>query len=383
MGRFLLFLFFFLSIYGSMHLYVMIKAERTFHLRKSGHMATMIFLFFLMLAPILARILESQGLVYPAIPLFWLGNLWMGLLFLFICLSLPMDAYHLALAGLQHSLKSDLTHLMLSRRQRFGLAALICLVLMGYGVVEAHRIKSEHLTLTSFKLPPSLNGIRIVQISDLHIGPMSFPARIKPVIDAVKAAQPDILVSTGDLVDGHAPVSQKIAEAMASISAPLGKFAVTGNHEHYTGIEVTGNFTSRAGFTVLHNTHVLIKDSIVIAGVDDPAGGTPGTSEPDALGDLGKRYVTILLKHRPSIHPDSRGRYDLQLSGHTHKGQIFPFNFLVSLSHNWTAGTHQVEGTGRIHVSRGSGTWGPPIRLLAPPEVTVIDLMSTDTAPSR
>lgn len=375
MSRFFIFLALFLSIYGSAHLYVLIKARRALYPGHLPYLFTVVVLVFLMIAPIQARFLEANNYPVLSVIMSWIGYVWMGGLFIFICLSLPLDIYHLGLAAIQYISQMDLTRFMLSRRQRFGFAVLAALVLTAYGAFEAHRVKPETITLKSAKIPPAVKRIRIVQISDLHIGAMTFPARINSVIAAVKAAEPDLLVSTGDLVDGRTLFHQKTTADLAGTTAPLGKFAVTGNHEVYAGIDAAMEFTRMAGFTPLRNEHIRIKNTLVIAGVDDPARGAVEAPEKKVLENLPNDSFILLLKHRPVVAPESLDRFDLQLSGHIHKGQIFPFNLLVDMFYRWQAGTHQVSTRSRIHISRGSGTWGPPLRLLAPPEITIIDLL--------
>lgn len=375
MSRFVIFLTLFLSIYGSAHLYMLIKARRALYLGRLSYLFIVVVVAILMIAPIQARFLEANHYAMLSVIMSWIGYVWMGGLFLFICISLPLDIYHTGLAAIQYISQMDLTRFMLSRRQRFGFAVLAALVLMAYSAFEAHRIRPETITLKNAKIPPAVKRIRIVQISDLHIGAMTFPARINPAISAVKAAEPDLLVSTGDLVDGRTLFHRKITEDLAGITARLGKFAVTGNHEVYAGIDAAMEFTRMAGFTPLRNEHVRIKNVLVIAGVDDPAGGAVEVPEKEVLDNLPNDGFVLLLKHRPVVVPESRDRFDLQLSGHIHKGQIFPFNLVVDMFFPWQAGTHQVSTRSRIHISRGSGTWGPPFRLLAPPEITIIDLL--------
>ena len=375
MSRLVVFLSVFLSIYGSIHLYILIKARRAFYLSTGGYIFLFVIWAFLMLAPLYSGFLEKQEQHLFAAITAWIGFIWMGAVFIFICIAIPLDIYHVSLAMLQRLSHLDLTPLMLSRRQGFTLVCLATIVLMIYGTVEAHRIRQEGVTLRSTKLPKSMGRIRIVQISDVHIGKMTFPARVASMVAAVARARPDIVVSTGDLVDGHGLFMPSIAAAFSAIPAPLGKFAVTGNHEFYMGVERAAEFTRQAGFTLLRNRSIRINNSIVIAGVDDFSSRAPGSPEHVLLESIPGDTFTLLLKHRPLIGATSPERFDLQLSGHTHKGQMFPFQLVVNLFFPLTAGLHQLSPGSHIYVHRGSGTWGPPFRILAPPEITVIDLL--------
>jgi predicted MPP superfamily phosphohydrolase len=207
------------------------------------------------------------------------------------------------------------------------------------------------------------------------------------VLQAVRAAHPDILVSTGDLVDGRLsrdralPHLDRMAAMIAAVPVTIGKFAVTGNHEHYAGLEQALEFTGKAGFSVLRNQSVTLSEGITISGIDDPARHRPSTAfvtmpESELLKSVPANHFRLLLKHRPEVPETSDGKFDLQLSGHVHQGQIFPFNLLVRLKFPIPCGTTVTKHHSTIHVSRGSGTWGPPMRFLAPPEVTVIDIIS-------
>jgi len=157
-----------------------------------------------------------------------------------------------------------------------------------------------------------------------------------------------------------------------------GKFAITGNHELYAGLEPSRGFMRSAGFKILQGEEFTIPGLITIAGVDDPVikrfSGAAVDEEQRLLAGFPKDTYTLLLKHRPALQEASIGRFDLQLSGHVHKGQLFPFNLLTYLFYPVKAGINHYPQNTLLYVSRGTGTWGPPIRFLAPPEVTIIEL---------
>jgi uncharacterized protein len=376
-SRWAAFLFVFLCVYGSFHLYLLIKVKRAFYVEGWTYILLLAILLFLLLAPIQARVLEGQGYATLSWIVLWIGFVWMGLLFLFVCLGIPLDVYHFSLGSFQQVFNADWTHLMLSRRQNVTLLAALAGGMFIYGAYAAYEVQIRHHVVHSTKLPESIGRIRIVQISDLHVGPMTYPGRLNPVLSAIRAAEPDILVSTGDLVDGMHPDLSTIAAEFKNLPAPMGKFAVTGNHEFYMDIQAAVQFTQSAGFTLLRGSAMEIADHIIMAGVDDPAGG-PGADATEArmLKNLPEDRFAILLKHRPVVAPSDGGRFDLQLSGHTHKGQIFPFRQLVKLVYPQYAGWYSTGQHSHLYVNRGTGTWGPPIRILAPAEITIIDLVS-------
>ena len=376
MSRLIVFLSLYFSIYGSAHLYLLIKWRRAFYLQGIEYFFLFVVLTFLLLAPINARMLESQGYMLASLAMSWIGFLWLGFIFIYVCLALPLDAYHLLMRAGQRLTDADWTGLMLSRRQSVGLVVILTLGLMAYGAVEAYRIRVETLTLHS-RLPLSKARIRIVQISDVHLGPMLYPMRLTPIIDAVEQAKPDILVCSGDLIDGPLLSPASTAAALANLTAPMGKYAVTGNHEFYYGIDRASEFIKEAGFTLLRNKTVLVGKHMSITGVDDPAGGRAANqpTETQLAAALPRNRFALLLKHRPLIDPETKGAFDLQLSGHTHEGQIFPFNLVIRLFYPWDHGWHRIGDHSSLYTSRGTGTWGPPIRILAPPEITVIDIV--------
>jgi len=201
---------------------------------------------------------------------------------------------------------------------------------------------------------------------------------LAPMLAAVKAAHPDILVVTGDLVDAQINHLTGLAEQFREIDPKYGKFAIMGNHEYYAGTEKALAFIRDSGFTMLRD-EAVVSGPITLVGVDDRAGVQlklrTAMQEQTLLAGLARNKFTVLLKHQPLIDRASLGHFDLQLSGHTHKGQLFPFTWLTLLSYPMNAGRYDLEKGSILYVNRGTGTWGPPIRFLAPPEVTVIELI--------
>jgi predicted MPP superfamily phosphohydrolase len=166
---------------------------------------------------------------------------------------------------------------------------------------------------------------------------------------------------------------------LKEVNPRYGKFAVTGNHEFYAGLEKALAFTEDAGFVILRGEGTNIGDFLNIAGIDDHQGESFGSPNPlterELLSKLPNDNFTLFLKHRPVLDKDALGLFDLQLSGHAHKGQIFPFSLLTKLSYPTDDGCLKLENGSYLCVSRGAGTWGPPIRFLAPPDVVVIELV--------
>ncbi|MDZ7307792.1 MAG: metallophosphoesterase [candidate division KSB1 bacterium] len=220
-----------------------------------------------------------------------------------------------------------------------------------------------------------------MQISDLHVGDTITAAFVKKVVAAVNRLAPDVIVFTGDLADGGVAHLREDVAPLAQLSSRYGKFHVTGNHEYYSGAEAWLAEARRLGFTVLLNEHRVVthgSSRVLIAGVPDFGAGPfvphHDSNPAQALANAPPAELKILLAHQPrSIFAAARAGFDLQLSGHTHGGQFFPWNFLVPLQQPYVSGLHR-HGNTWIYVSNGTGYWGPPIRLGAPAEVTVIKL---------
>jgi len=374
-----LFLISFLLIYSSFHLYFFLRLRAAHILPGWLLLPLAAFLLLMIAAPILVRFSERYGYTQLAIVLAYIGYIWMGLVFLFAAASLAVDCYRL-LVGMIGLLAHKKMVFQLGPGTTFYLPVFFALFVSVWGAFEAWDIQLEKVRLSSEKIPPALNGLRIVQISDVHLGLIVRHKRLARILSAVKAADPDILVSTGDLVDGQINNLEGLAEMLQAIRPRYGKYAVTGNHEFYAGLPESLAFTQRAGFRMLRHEGVMVTDGFNIAGVDDPAGSyfkeQRQSSEKEMLLPLDRENFTLLLKHRPAADTDSLGLFDLQLSGHTHKGQIFPFNIITLLYFPIHWGCLNPVDHCYLYVSRGSGTWGPPIRFLSPPEVTLIELLS-------
>lgn len=381
--RFIVFFSIFTSLYGSLHAYAFLKAKMAFSFGRGTGISLALIMAFMVFCPVLVRVSERFGLESLARLLAYAGYTWMGLLFLFVCASLVLDVYRLGAMLISLQFEKGISAWVITQRTAFYLALLLSVCAGVYALLEANMIREEHITIADSKIPEDVGRIRIVQISDVHLGLIVREQRLERILRKVREAAPDLLVSTGDLVDGQINDLSKMASMFRSVKTTYGKFAVTGNHEYYAGLERALSFTTAAGFRVLRGETASLQGLINIAGVDDPAGDRFGqeseVSEDSLLATLPREGFTLLLKHRPLVNQRSSGLFDLQLSGHAHKGQIFPFTLLIKLLYPIDAGLLRREGGGDLYVSRGSGTWGPPMRFLAPPEVTVIDLVHAES----
>jgi predicted MPP superfamily phosphohydrolase len=372
-----LFLLIFLSIYGSMNAYFLWRVQVAYHLQGVRLFGLIAFLLIMITGPILVRLMERAGLHLPATALAYTVYLWMAVALWFLAFGLLLDIWNLGLriAALAVPVSSRLT---IGAVAGFRVLSLVVLLLIIWGSIEARNLRVEHISIRTNLLPSGRQPVRIAQISDVHLGMIEGKGRVRQIARILRETDPDVLVSTGDLVDGFSPHLDHLSTVFSDIKPPLGKFAVMGNHEFYAGLDHSLDFHRRSGFKVLRGESQPVGDLLTLAGVDDPAGrrmhGDIRTDESPVLPGLQRNRFTVLLKHRPWVGEGLEGRFDLQLSGHTHRGQIFPFNYLVRIEYPFLSGLYQLGKGSAIFTSRGTGTWGPPLRVLAPPEVTIITI---------
>ncbi len=373
-----LFLLIFFLLYGAFHLYAFLKARSALAFNPFTGAMLALFMAIMILAPFIIRLSEKSGLEFFARLMSYIGYTWLGLLFLFISISLCIDLYRLIIYFAGFVLKKDFSFINVPIRYAFFIPLGISIIIALYGYFEAKNIRTEKLTIETPKISKEIGSLKIVQISDVHLGLIVREKRLKRIIAEVKKAVPDILISTGDLVDGQINELTGLAKLLGEINPKYGKFAVTGNHEFYAGLEQSLRLTEKAGFRILRGEGLTVA-GINIIGIDDPAveyyGLAKRISEKELLLKFDQKNFTLFLKHRPLLDKNSIGLFDLQVSGHIHRGQIFPFSIITALYYPVNSGVINLPNNAFFYVSRGSGTWGPPIRFLAPPEVTLIELI--------
>jgi hypothetical protein len=373
-----LFIFTFFLLYGGMHLYLFFKISEAFSFGFSVGSLIALYMLIMVFTPFIVWVYERAGHVYLATAIAWIGYLWMAAIFLFFSASILIDLFRaLCLIG-GWALKSPPIVFKIEKRVFFLVPAIASILIVFYGYYEAKAIKVERIEFRTDKISRATGRIRICQLSDIHLGLMVGEERLKAILKEVEMAVPDILVATGDIVDGQHDRVNALVELFKGIRPPLGKFACTGNHEFYAGIGYSMEFMERAGFIVLRGSWATPGGILSIAGVDDVAGrpyASKGISEGELLSGIPKDRFTVLLKHRPVVDKDAEGLFDIQLSGHTHMGQIFPFRYITRLVFPMYAGLFKLKKGGYLYTNRGVGTWGPPVRFLAPPEVTLIEIV--------
>jgi predicted MPP superfamily phosphohydrolase len=317
-------------------------------------------------------------------PIAWVMYTWLGLLFFSFFLWLAVDFGRFLFgvyARLGSSAPVDPERRVVLARWLSALVGLTAVGLGGLGVANVLRpVAIKRVKVELGKLPLSASGYRIALVSDVHVGPTIGVEFIRDIVRRVNALEPDLIAIAGDLVDGSVADLGALVEPLKELRAKDGVFFVTGNHEYYSGVDEWLRFLPTLGMRVLVNERVSIggDGGFDLAGVEDLAArGLEGHAPdlPRALLGRDPSRALVLLAHQPkAILEAARHGVDLQLSGHTHGGQLFPWKYLVGLDQPYVAGLHTHEGS-HVYVSSGTGYWGPPMRVGAPAEITDIELV--------
>lgn len=333
------------------------------------------------LSMMMVRLLPKDVLA----PISWVVFTWMGVMFLLLVLLVPADLAKWAtiladrfrdVGQADPGRREFLARLVGGGVAAGGLGLSAVALYSGLRPVDV-----KNVSVPTPRLSRAFDGFRVVQMTDIHVGPTIGRAFVEELVAKTNALEPDLIAITGDLVDGSVAQLGDAVGLLGQLRAKHGVFFVTGNHEYYSGADEWIAFLRSVGVRVLRNESVRIERegaSLLVAGVDDWTaagfGGDHGPNLQKALADRRPDEPVLLLAHQPKqiVEAAARG-VSLQISGHTHGGQIFPFNYLVKLQQPYVNGLHSHEGT-QLYVSNGTGYWGPPMRLAMPAEITHLEL---------
>ncbi|WP_410654303.1 metallophosphoesterase [Amycolatopsis sp. lyj-112] len=307
-----------------------------------------------------------------------IGDLSLGLIWLLFSLSVLGNVLRLVLAVSGVDSAAEIVS---------GAVVAAFAVLAAYGMVEARRVpRLKELDVVLPRLGAGLDGLRFAIITDTHFGPLNRTKWSEKVVEVVNELDADVVAHAGDLADGSVAKRQGQVAPLGKVRAKLGKFYITGNHEYFGEAQAWLDHMRDLGWEPLHNRHVPVQqggDTLVFAGIDDPTGtasGLPGHGPdlPAALDGVAASTPVVLLAHQPKqVKQAVEAGIDLQISGHTHGGQIWPFHLLVRLDQPVLAGLSRHGERTQLYTSRGTGFWGPPLRVFAPSEITVLTLRNS------
>jgi hypothetical protein len=393
-GRFAIFLAVALAVLGGMHFYLWLRLVRDPALPAPWRGIATAALVLLAISVPLAMFTWRARFLPPAlarlVPI--LAFTWLGVAFILMSAVLAFDLLRLAARGAELAAGAWLGRGDVPDdpgRRLFVARTLAGAAVVAGGGATALAVRSargpaeiSEVSVRLERLPPALSGFTLAQITDLHVGPTIGAREVRRVVEQTNALRPDAIAITGDLVDGSVRDLLPAVSELGRLRARHGVFFVTGNHEYYSGAAEWVEELRKLGVRVLSNERVTVGDAgaaLDLAGVDDWSASRGHSGLPAALAGRDPERSLVLLAHQPrGVGEAVRAGVELQISGHTHGGQIVPFNLLVAATYPYVRGLYRHEEDGRagqIYVSRGTGYWGPPLRLGSPPEIAKLVLV--------
>jgi len=344
---------------------------------------------------VVIRLVSNEAAKYLVYPVY----VWMGLMLMFFFVLLGLDlvrglAWSVTRATGHADLLADPERRLILARAMAGAAAGTVFTAATIGLAHGlGKVAVKRVEVTLAHLPLELDGFTLVQLTDLHLGPMRHGDWVAEVVRRVNELKPDLVAITGDLVDGTVAQLADDVAPLKSLEAPQGVYFVTGNHEYFSDLTGWLKHLPSIGLRVLRNERVTIRRGgpggpcFDLAGVDDHEGRRfapgHGADIPKAMRGADPNRAVVLLAHQPkAVLEACRHNVGLVLSGHTHGGQIWPWRYLVYLQQPYVDGLHNHKGT-QIYVSDGTGFWGPPMRLGSTAEITHVTLRSRAAPRSR
>jgi len=298
--------------------------------------------------------------------------IWMGVIFLWLSYAAVGTLAELAAMFIYGA---DIRHFLAWPVLTLAAVSSAYALFSGYHTPRIHKIE-----IPVKGLAQNLDGFKIVQISDIHLSVTVGPASIKRMVHQIEKTKPDLILLTGDIIDPGAYRLKECADMLASMNPPFGKFAVLGNHEYYLGLDKAIPFLSEAGFVLLRQTLAELPNGIQLIGVDDlKASHVPDAALENLFSKADPRKLSIYMTHQPlRLRLPEKFNIAITLAGHTHGGQIFPFNLVTKLFYTRSVGKYPL-GAGILYVNPGTFHWGPPMRFFVPEEITVLILRPAES----
>ncbi len=378
--NFVIFFTVFFTIYALGNYYIFIRGYQAIPKGSAARPYYVALFLFLALAYIAGRFLERGTICAASGFLIWTGSFWLGMMLYLLLGALFFDCIRLS-QFLFHWYPESLTaNYERAKQIAAGIVVAISVLLILAGYINALVPLVRNLEIDIPKRAGNLQSLRIALVSDIHLGTIISNSRLNRMIAGINALDPDIVLMAGDIVDEDlAPVIENnLGEMLRSIRSRYGIYAVTGNHEYIGGVEEAYAYLVDHRITMLRDTAVKIADSFYIVGREDRSikqftGGIRKTL-PSIMADVDTNLPVILMDHQPyNLSDAGKCGADLQLSGHTHHGQMWPFNYITRAIYEISRGYRQIGPT-HYYVSNGFGTWGPPVRIGNRPEIVQITL---------
>ncbi len=368
------------SLYGGAHYYLYSWLVRVAEPPKRERRILLYLFIFLVASFPISKILgwhDFNAFIYL---LTFIASVWMGLAFYFFLLALGSDLVIIFFKMIRFKPKVFAEQSLFYNRALVACIAGSVFIIGGFALQEARNLGVTRLEIPLRELPPELDGFALVQVSDVHYGMLTGNKELSKIVDRVNDLHPDIVVITGDLVDESVSHMEEMKVPLSRLKSRQGILAITGNHEYYAGVDRAVAIMEGVNIRVLRNAVQVLPGGLQILGIDDPTGyrrmGEPVPDFDRLVSRLDPQKPSILLYHQPILFEKAAScGIGLQLSGHTHGGQLFPIRYISKMIYPLTPGLHQ-SGDSYLYVSWGAGTWGPPMRLKCPPELVYIRLRS-------
>jgi len=371
--NFIIFFVIVLLIYSLANYYIFIRGLQAIPQHSRWRIPYQALFLFLALSYIMGRFLEKIWLSVISDIFVWIGSFWLAMFFYFLLIVVVIDLVRL----INHwfpffQLITD--NYVKLKQVTFFVSIGIVLVTVLYGYINACSFRVRKLDLTIAK-QTNMKKMNIVAVSDIHLGTIVGRKRFYKIVNKINELNPDLILLPGDIVDENlAPVIRKnLGEALLHLKSKFGVYAITGNHEYIGGVESAVNYLEQHGVTLLRDSVVKVIDSIYIVGREDRSirqfNGKQRKKLVELMRNVDKNFPVILMDHQPfGLNEAEENGFDLQLSGHSHHGQLWPINFITNAVYEKSWG-YLKKGSTHIYVSCGVGTWGPPVRIGSRPEI--------------
>jgi uncharacterized protein len=369
-----------LTVYGLINCYIFISGWEAIPQDSYWRGLFAILFLFFVLSFIIGRFLERITVSWLSAALVWAGSFYLAAMVYVLLIIVVIDLARLinfaipffpSLLYTQYQQAKELTALAVA-------SIAVCIVIAGHINARSPRVKELDLSIS--KNSRKIEPLNIVAVSDIHLGTIICKARLEKIVNQINQLNPDLVLLPGDVVDEDlGPViKQNLGETLRKIRSRFGIFAITGNHEYIGGVEEACRYLADHGITMLRDNSVKVNDSVYVVGREDRsynrAAGRKRKSLEELMVGVDTEYPVILLDHQPfRLDEAERHGVDLQLSGHTHHGQLWPFNFITKKVYELSWG-YKKKGNTHVYVSCGVGTWGPPVRTGNRPEIVNIRL---------
>ncbi len=364
-----------LTVYLLVNYYIFSRGWQSLSSGSKGRTIYLVLFLFLSLSYIAGRILERFWLGPPTNFLVWSGSFWLGAMLYFTLILVIIDIMRLANMALPVIPSAWLINAENTRMVLFKTITPAVFIIIMVAHINTWFTKINHIDITIDGRNSQMNSVSLVLVSDIHLGSLTPKNRISRIVGEINSLEPDIIVLAGDILDEDlGPVLHRdLGSAIKNLYAPLGVYGITGNHEYIGGVDKATEYLTSHGIKLIRDSVVKINNSFYLAGREDVSinmfSDKTRKSAKELLKNTGDDLPVILLDHQPfNLEKAAAAGADLQLSGHTHHGQVWPINFITRAVYDISRGYGEVDGM-QVYVSNGIGTWGPPMRLGSRPEI--------------